>query len=296
MKRSVLLGGVIIGFAISLGSLVSLVLYRWEQAGRAAVAAAGFPSSPSPAASFSRGPSATEPPPSMGSLQPTESFSSPSPAMGSPVSTQPVAALAGPIAEGQAVFGRLCDACHPGAGAGFGPALIGSAFELEYGDDSALIAVIRQGENGMPAFPVPRLSETELQYVIAFMRSLGGAAPGVTGGKPEATSTEVPLRGEMSWTGSYDHDIQPLFDEFCVRCHGSVLAENGLRLDTYEGAMRGTQGGAVVIPGSASSSTLVWVIQGLAAPEIRMPHAEHPLSPNRIQNIILWIDAGAPQD
>ena len=51
--------------------------------------------------------------------------------------------------------------------------------------------------------------------------------------------------------------------------------------------MQGTRGGAVVIPGSASGSTLVCVIQGLAAPEIRMPHTARSLSPNRIENLII---------
>jgi len=81
-----------------------------------------------------------------------------------------------------------------------------------------------------------------------------------------------------------------------VRCHGETLAENGLRLETYQGVMQGTRGGAVIIPGLASGSTLVWVVEGLAAPEIRMPHADRPFSPNRIQNIVLWIDADAPNN
>ena len=90
--------------------------------------------------------------------------------------------------------------------------------------------------------------------------------------------------------------IIPIFDEYCVRCHGETLAENGLRLETYQGVMQGTRGGAVIIPGLASGSTLVWVVEGLAAPEIRMPHADRPFSPNRIQNIVLWIDADAPNN
>lgn len=107
---------------------------------------------------------------------------------------------------------------------------------------------------------------------------------------------DVPLRGELRWTGSYAQDIQPTFNAYCVPCHGPTKAENGLRLDTYEGVMKGTRYGAVVTPGSATSSTLVWVIQGLAAEKIRMPHEGAKLTPNRIQNIILWIDAGAKKD
>jgi mono/diheme cytochrome c family protein len=155
-------------------------------------------------------------------------------------------------------------------------------------------AVVREGLDGMPGFPEARIPEAQLADLIAFVRGLRKRTPG--SGEAAPTPTEVPVLGQMTWAGSYSRDIQPIFDEYCTRCHGPTLAENGLRLDTYEGVMQGTRGGAVVIPGSAGASTLVWVIQGLAAPEIRMPHSERPLSPNRIQNIVLWIDAGALDD
>jgi len=107
---------------------------------------------------------------------------------------------------------------------------------------------------------------------------------------------DVPLRAKVVWDGSYQRDIQPIFNAYCVQCHRPGRAENGLRLDTYEGTMKGTQFGAVVVPGSATRSTLVAVIQGTASLEIRMPHEERQLSPNRIQNVVLWIEAGAPKD
>ena len=74
----------------------------------------------------------------------------------------------------------------------------------------------------------------------------------------------------------------------------AALAGGLVSVGLYQ--MQGTRGGAVVIPGLASGSTLVWVVEGLAAPEIRMPHADRPFSPNRIQNIVLWIDADAPNN
>ena len=107
---------------------------------------------------------------------------------------------------------------------------------------------------------------------------------------------DVPLRSQLVWRGSYAQDIQPVFQEACVECHGPARAENGLRLDTYEGVMKGTQYGAVVKPGSAAASTLAYVIQGTAPQQVRMPHQGVRLSPNRIQNIILWIDAGVPRE
>jgi len=107
---------------------------------------------------------------------------------------------------------------------------------------------------------------------------------------------EVPLKVEARWTGNYARDIQPVFDQYCVRCHGANLAENGLRMDSYEGVMKGTQFGSVVTPGAAGASTLAYVITGTAADKIRMPHQEPRLTVNRIQNVIAWIEAGARKD
>ncbi len=213
---------------------------------------------------------------------------------GVPGSPQPEAtALAASDLQslGQTTFGQFCDACHPGGGAGAGPALIGPTFDANFGDDVKLTAIIRNGTPGMPGFPSTRINDSQLVGLIAYVRQLGARAAA-----PEATPTEVTVQGQLTWTGSYARDVQPIFDAYCVRCHGAEVAENGLRLDSYEGAMRGTRSGAVISPGSATSSTLVWVIQGLAAPQISMPHSQRPLSPNRIQNIILWIDAGTPNN
>jgi len=107
---------------------------------------------------------------------------------------------------------------------------------------------------------------------------------------------DVPLRAELRWAGSYSRDIQPIFIVYCVECHGPARAENGLRLDSYEGVLKGTQYGPVVKSSFSAASTLAYVIQGTAPQEVRMPHEGITLSPNRHQNIILWIDAGANKD
>lgn len=106
---------------------------------------------------------------------------------------------------------------------------------------------------------------------------------------------DVPLAAKTVWSGTYSRDIQPIFDQYCVSCHGQGKAENGLRLDGYANVMRGTQYGAVVSPGSSGTSTLAAVIQGMADPKIKMPHDQRKLTRNRIQNILLWIEAGATE-
>ncbi len=141
---------------------------------------------------------------------------------------------------------------------------------------------------------------------IVLIVALGVAFVGVTGcvgsGSLAAGPTnlpaesDVPLAAKTVWAGTYGHDIQPVFDQYCISCHGPNRAENGLRLDSYQSAMKGTQYGPVVVPGSPSQSTLVSVIAGTADPRIRMPHEGQRLTRNRMQNIVLWIEAGAPSN
>ncbi|MDX1985235.1 MAG: cytochrome c [Candidatus Obscuribacter sp.] len=69
-----------------------------------------------------------------------------------------------------------CWSCHPrGENSINGDRpLKGPAFLRRYPDDASLAAFIRKGaeEKGMPAFPEDRLSDKNLDLVIAYIRSL----------------------------------------------------------------------------------------------------------------------------
>ncbi len=117
----------------------------------------------------------------------------------------------------------------------------------------------------------------------------GGAA--VQAAAP--TLAPAPSGAKVVWAGHYAENVQPIFDRRCVGCHGSARADNGLRLDSYQGVMKGTQHGPVVVPGSSANSALISVVEGTADPSIRMPHGGQRLSEQELQNIALWIEAGA---
>ena len=110
---------------------------------------------------------------------------------------------------------------------------------------------------------------------------------------PPATPSAKPA-GKLVWAGKYVQDIQPIFDRRCVTCHGPSRADNGLRLSSYADVMKGTQYGPVVVPGDPNRSALVSVLAGTTDPSIRMPHGGQRLTEQEIQNITLWIEAGAP--
>ena len=96
---------------------------------------------------------------------------------------------AGDATAGQRVFAAQCNACHPSANAGIGPALYGPQFVQRYPDDGPLAAVIRQGKGGMPAFPPAQLNEQDLANVVAYLRGLASGAVA-----PEPTPTPRPRR------------------------------------------------------------------------------------------------------
>ncbi|MBF0154787.1 MAG: hypothetical protein HQL64_13685 [Magnetococcales bacterium] len=93
---------------------------------------------------------------------------------------------------------------------------------------------------------------------------------------------------------SFANDIQPILVYRCLECHkegGKGEIESGLRLDTYEGLMKGTKNGKIILPGNALASTLNQLVSGQAA--LRMPHNKKPLTPCETESIRRWIQQGA---
>ena len=107
---------------------------------------------------------------------------------------------------------------------------------------------------------------------------------------------------------SFAADVQPILEVACLECHtssGEGVAASGFSVSDYEAVMKGTNLGAVVIPGSSISSTLYRVIAGKTDPEIRMPphHEESwadgrgtPLADDEIAAIGAWIGQGAQKN
>ena len=63
---------------------------------------------------------------------------------------------------------------------------------------------------------------------------------------------------------SYSEDIAPIFRGWCVSCHaqgGEGEKASGLDLTTYEGLIKGTKFGPMVVPGKPDESNLMVLIQ-----------------------------------
>ncbi len=97
-------------------------------------------------------------------------------------------------------------------------------------------------------------------------------------------------------TMSYSQDIAPIFRGWCVSCHhagGEGFEKSGFDLSTYDGLMKGTKFGPMIIPGKPDISNLILLIDGRASPEIRMPFQHKPLPNCLRENIWSWIFEGA---
>lgn len=98
-------------------------------------------------------------------------------------------------------------------------------------------------------------------------------------------------------TLTYTADVEPIIKANCLTCHGldgEGYEQSGQLLDSYEGLMKGTKFGPVVVPGSSVSSTLYRLVAGKVDPSIKMPHGSSKELPKAQVDIIAkWIDQGA---
>lgn len=95
---------------------------------------------------------------------------------------------------------------------------------------------------------------------------------------------------------SFREDVLPIFVGRCFSCHqpgGQGNEKSGLDLSTYEGVMRGTKSGKMVIPGDPDGSNLTWLLDWRGAPETHMPLGKKKLSICDRDAIKSWIREGA---
>jgi len=121
--------------------------------------------------------------------------------------------------------------------------------------------------------------------VLAFTVGIGcavqagaGAAPGAAGPSEVVPSLAV----------SFADDIMPILEARCVECHDEENTELGLRLDSYEGVMVGSDYGTVIEPGDPDGSIFIEMI---ASGD--MPEEGDPVLPEELDLIRAWISEGA---
>ena len=92
----------------------------------------------------------------------------------------------------------------------------------------------------------------------------------------------------------FDHDIRPIFESSCLRCHGPEKPRHRFRLDNLESALKGGDDGVDIVPGRSAESPL-WQRVSSTDEELQMPPpgTEDPLTPAQTERLRAWIDQGA---
>lgn len=96
---------------------------------------------------------------------------------------------------------------------------------------------------------------------------------------------------------SFSQDVKPILEQHCFECHlegGAGATASGFDMSDYDGLMKGTNFGPMIIAGDVEGSNLLVLIEGRADPSISMPHGQRdPVAKADIQTIRLWIEQGA---
>jgi hypothetical protein len=87
-------------------------------------------------------------------------------------------------------------------------------------------------------------------------------------------------------------EVQPIFKTSCYACHSGSQPQAGLRLDVRSMALKGANGGPVILAGNSKDSSLIHRVSSLGG--LRpMPLTGTPLTADEIGILTRWIDQGA---
>jgi sugar lactone lactonase YvrE/mono/diheme cytochrome c family protein len=98
-------------------------------------------------------------------------------------------------------------------------------------------------------------------------------------------------------TVDYTRQIVPLWEEYCIDCHGEEDPDGGFALDTFKALMKGGEEGEAIVAGKAEESLLVKFLEGRSGRggknEAMPPGKREKLKPEEIALVKAWINAGA---
>ena len=123
--------------------------------------------------------------------------------------------------------------------------------------------------------------------VALALAMVGGALTGAFG-------ADVPtLPAPAGRAVDFSSEIEPIFRERCVACHGPSVQTNGLRLDMRDAALQGGYSGRAILPHDSAESPLVHRVASSRDP-FRMPPTGPGLTREEVGLLRAWIDQGAP--
>jgi hypothetical protein len=104
----------------------------------------------------------------------------------------------------------------------------------------------------------------------------------------DSSRSPLSLASDSHAAVSFADQIMPILEARCTECHSEENAELGLKVDTYEGIMGGSDYGTVIEAGDADGSLLLeMIIAG------DMPEDGDPVPAEEIELLRMWIAEGA---
>lgn len=129
---------------------------------------------------------------------------------------------------------------------------------------------------------------TVYPFVVFSRKHLAGAAQALALAA-FASDPATALAGEAG-EAFFEAQIRPLLIAECGKCHGEK-ANGGLKLDSPEAILRGSNSGKVMVPGNPDESLLIKAVRRVD--DLDMPPDE-PLAPHKVALLERWVKAGAP--
>ena len=115
--------------------------------------------------------------------------------------------------------------------------------------------------------------------------------------QPSDASPDTPVTRGNSDPTAFALLIQPVFNEYCIACHGAEKSKAKLRLDTAGDLFKGSESGPVVRPGLPEQSPLLRRLHLPLDDDDHMPpKGKKQPSPREIALLEWWINVGAPVD
>ena len=121
--------------------------------------------------------------------------------------------------------------------------------------------------------------------------ALGTALAASTATPTPAPSDGTPAR---STANAQYGEVQEIFDAKCVSCHTGSEAARGLRLDSWESTIAGSDEGEAVIAYDAARSLLIELTTKLVGGPHPAELDAETLSDEEVALLTTWIDEGAP--
>jgi mono/diheme cytochrome c family protein len=123
------------------------------------------------------------------------------------------------------------------------------------------------------------------------MRAIAILLIGLTAGFALTNSVHAAAPVNSQGVEFFEKHVRPVLASKCQSCHGPKRQQGGLRLDSRAALLKGSDNGAVIVPGEPEKSLLVKAIRYDG--DVQMP-PKGKLPDESIAHLTAWVKMGAP--